>query len=154
MQERLPDGMEMRKRSWLAGLALVFAGYCLAVIAATFVCFTVFQTVALARDLMAGGEPFYFDLEGYFLGAVITFGTAWPGFLLSIGTSAAFKIRSLLYFAITGVGTAMLAVPFLVTVSGANSLYDELLLSSPAVYLGGFAGGILYGLFARRVHLV
>lgn len=152
MQAQQPDTTE-RRRSFAVNLALVPAGYCVAVITASFVS----HTAMLAREWMRMGlaaeGALGQILSGYLLAAAIVFITAWPGFLVTIALLAWSRVTWPPFFAIMGAVTAVSAVPVLVGLTGAYSLFRELLPETPSIFLGGLAGGFAYGVFARRYGL-
>lgn len=131
--------------------AMVLAGYVLVVLVAAFFCLLViFATDAISGPL-TGRRNFFPDfLFAYVIGLELTGMTAWPGYLATLAVSRWRGHGSTAYFAICGVATGILAVLLFAMLAPGTGFAREYLMETPAVYIGGMAGGFAYALFARR----
>jgi hypothetical protein len=142
----------------MAGLVrntlLAVAGYGVAVIIAAFFCLLVIfpPDQALSGDGISRREVADF-LNTLMVGVSITASTAWPGFIATLAVARRRGYRSKVYFAACGVATAVLAVLLFGAFMGDGAFVVSFLSTTPAIYVGGLAGGLAYGLPSRRFRI-
>ena len=132
-------------------LAMVLAGYVLAVLVAAFFCLLVIFTADVISGPLRGRSNLLYDfLTAYAVGLELTGMTAWPGYLATLAVSRWWGHRSAAYFSVCGVATSILAVLLFAMLAPGTGFAREFLIETPAVYIGGLAGGFAFALFARR----
>ncbi len=121
-------------------VALVFAGYVAAVVAAVL-------TVTLAIAVLAGSVSLDDFTAILIPGLAITFSTALPGFLVAVWASRRYAWRHWHQYALAGAANA---VPALLVYHGdtmLTAIYAPLSFCAP----GGFVGGLAYWVVTRRL---
>lgn len=143
-----------------ANIVLAIVGYLLAVLVSSFVFLSAVQIIGVLPDLIRNGIHFEsggsyaFAIKNFFsflfAGCMLTGITALPGFILTLIAAHFLKTDHLVYFSVSGVLTAILAVFVLGYGLGDRSMMNDLLSNRAALCIGGASGGFVYGLFARR----
>ena len=131
----------------LTRFLLISLGYGLAVLVASSIC----VIILLGEDIFQGiGAPNFRSFFGilFLAGIPVTTLSAWPGFLLTLAAVRITGHSSLLYFTVCGAVTALLSIFVAAVTFWGEACYG--LLMSPAIYVGGAAGGLAYGLFNNR----
>ena len=123
-------------------------GYAVAVLVAAFVCTLVEALTCDFRGLdVQPGLAYY--AGGFVFASFLIVITAWPGFIVTLAVAVWQGYRSVVYFLVCGLATTILA-PFVLAAFTADSGAFDVLVNDPGYLFGGAAGGLAYGLFARR----
>ncbi|MFZ2102504.1 MAG: hypothetical protein WAU86_18265 [Oricola sp.] len=141
-------------RALLHNLALALAGYVLAVFVATAFCLLVLFGLDVGFSPTEFGSRMTKEFLWVFAIALfITATTAWPGFVATLAVARWRDWGTALYFSLSGVATAVLAVLIFAAYRNDFVLAKGLLFNTPIIYLGGLAGGFAYALLARRFRI-
>ncbi|MBD8877291.1 hypothetical protein [Roseibium polysiphoniae] len=136
-----------------ANITLAAIGYVGAVFVSTNVC-AVIMTVQEALAPSTGSAPpefFYYPVILLAVGMPLTGATAWPGFVLTLLVGARHGIDHPAYFLVAGIATAIFAVALCGLLGAEREIMANLLFQNFFVYAGGAAGGLVYGLYARKL---
>ncbi|WP_153771381.1 hypothetical protein [Labrenzia sp. CE80] len=127
-------------------------GYVVAVFVSTNVCAVTMIVQEALVSSTGSAPPDFFDYPTILaVGLPLTGATAWPGFTLTLLIGACTGFDRLAYFLLAGVATAFFAVVLCGMFGAGREFMTNLLFENFFVYAGGAAGGLAYGLFARKL---
>jgi hypothetical protein len=129
----------LRNGAWAA------TGYILTVVIASFVCLLVYFLFTPPFPKSLGDFA-----TAYWIGFAMTAMSAWPGFVATLVIARLSGFRSVPHFVFCGMATAMTAVVLYGGILIDSSFIRHMLLDTPAIYVGGLAGGFTYANLARR----